>query len=122
MNDKYSYGDFMQRKFADLPAEEFAGEIVGSCFYQEGQPDQEVFPAGTVCTFVRCNLDNVAMPPGCTVRESSQRRIVVQNDGEDWEVNESRRPTRPVNPKHFIKEGKSLDPRDIPSTTERVRG
>ena len=119
INKKYSFKDFTAQSFASVDPSEFNNtEIVGSCFYQEAEPDTEVFPAGMVgVTFKRCNLDNVKIPPGNTVEGSCcHRKIKVQNDLEDWFLDTSLKPVEPMSKKKFIELGISTDPKDIPAT------
>lgn len=119
INEKYSYKDFMGQDFASVNASEFNNtEIVGSCFYQEAEPETEIFPVGMVgVTFKRCNLDNVKIFPGNTVEGSCcHRKIKVQNDLNDWELDESLKPVEPIEKKKYIKLGISIDPKDIPAT------
>jgi len=41
-NTKYSFKDFLNKNFKDIPVEEFNNtEIIGSCFYQECLEDDE---------------------------------------------------------------------------------
>jgi hypothetical protein len=139
INKEYSFKDFTNKSLLAVPVEELTGDIVGSCFYQEGAPDTHIFPESmTGVTFKRCNLDNVYIPVGNTVTDadgvsSSQERVMVQNDQEDWKVNEVNAPIEPVNKKRFLRlkaeiEAKnlllavedkittipSIDPADIP--------
>lgn len=117
-NEKHSFQDYTGRTFlADDPAN-WAGEIVGACFGHE-TPDTEVFPPGTVCTLERCNLSNVAMPPGCTIGEGCQTtRFRVQADGEDWVVDDQGNPIEPLDKKRFEEDGESTDPADIGARVE----
>jgi len=117
LNEKYSYHDFMHQSFTDVPVSEFNNsEIVGSCFYQENKPNHVIFPSGmTGVTFRKCNLDNVQIPPTCIVQsDCSLRKIRVQNDFEDWVLDNSLKPVEPVNKKVFLGLGLSVDPADIP--------
>lgn len=103
-------------------------EIVGSCFYQEsalsdtGDPYKKIFPATmTGVIFKRCNLDNVDVPVGNSIIDdagcpSSHRRIRVQNDLEDWIVDATGAPTEPLDLARFAELGKSIDPKDIPTS------
>ena len=124
VNDKYSYGDFTHQSFIDQPASEFNNsEIVGSCFYQQGHPElKKVFPAGmTGVTFRHCNLDNVEVPPTCTIAaRCSHRRIKAQNDKEDWIVDAALNPIEPVCMSIFLEKKLSIDPNDIPA--EKITG
>lgn len=103
-------------------------EIVGSCFYREsplgetGDPRKKIFPAGmTGVIFNRCNLDNVDVPAGNTIINSiGNRRIRVQNDMEDWLVDDAGNPTAPLDPKRFERLGMSKDPKDIPANPPGV--
>lgn len=107
-------------------------EIVGTCFYCEselgdiGDPYKRIFPPTmTGVIFKRCNLDNVYVPPGNTITDdagiqSSHRRIRIQNDLEDWVVDEIGAPKEPLDIKRFEELGKSVDPRDIPASPIEV--
>lgn len=90
MND-YSHKDFTGCNLVD--ATDMGGlTITGSCFAQE-KPDTAVFPNGMAgVTFVGCNLDNCIIPPGNSVNGGSRNRIMVQDDGYDWIVDETNTP------------------------------
>jgi len=115
LNKKHSNKDYTGLSLAHLPAEEFRGTTIrGTCFAQE-TPDTEVFPADAIgMGFVGCNLDNVMVPPWCTVTACCARRYRVQNDLEDWEIDGAEKPVRPLNPAVFERAGVSQDPKDIP--------
>lgn len=118
INKKYSFGDFMGQDLTNEPVEDFNGEIIGSCFAQTS-PDTSVFPIGITTTFKRCNLDNVSVPITALLEsdngiDCTNKRIVAQNDGHYWEVNENSTPIIPIDEKYFIRLGASIDPRDIP--------
>lgn len=118
VNDSLSYKDFTGQSLKHLDPAEFNGrEIVGSCFWQENKPDSDIFPDGIEGTiFTRCNLGNVLIPPMCYVNDDcSYPRVKVQNDAEDWVIDEDNNPIEPLNKKRFIAEGKSLDPKNIPT-------
>lgn len=94
-DQKYSFKDFTGH---DLTAnQDMSGiTIEGSCFSHE-TPDSDVFPADmTGATFIDCNLDNCAIPPGNTVLRGTQKRFLVQNDLNDWIVDESNLPVKPM--------------------------
>lgn len=114
--DKYSYKDFTNKTFTDLPADEFTGiTITGSCFYQEGE-EREIFPPEAKnITFKKCNLDNVVLPANSKVVSCSQMRIVKQNDKCDWFVDKDKKPIEPVGKAAFLRAGISVQPKDIPS-------
>jgi hypothetical protein len=118
INEKYSYKDFMGQDFSSVSASELDNtEIVGSCFYQEGDPDAEIFPPSmTGVIFKRCNLDNVKVPAGNTVESSCcHRKIKAQNDLEDWFVDSAHKPVEPMRKADYLLLGISIDPADIPT-------
>lgn len=116
VNIKYSYKDFLDKDLTKEPASDFNNsEIIGSCFYQQKAPNTKVFPTGiTSVKFVGCNLDNVLVPIGNTIEDSCHRKIMIQNDLEDWVVNNSSEPVEPVNKKKFERLQLSTDPKNIP--------
>ena len=125
-NEKYSFKDFTHQSFRDVTDLIPGMVIVGSCFYQENKPDSHIFPETmTGVTFLRCNLDNIFIPPGNTVGaiqgvESTQKRIKVQNDGYDWLLDEKHKPIEPYDKKALLKfpeqaAGRILDPKDLPA-------
>ncbi len=110
----YSRKDFTGQNLTERT--DMSGQtITGSCFSQE-VPDTVVFPAAmSGVTFINCNLDNCFIPEGNTVEGGSTRRFEMQNDLNDWEIDESGDPVRLVNYRYFEKMG--LDqplPEDIP--------
>ena len=110
LNDDYSFKDFTGRSNLEV-----SGIIYGSCFSQE-IPDNHIFPDNmTGVTFIKCNLDNVFIPAGNTIIDCSQRIFFVQNDKNDWLINELNLPIMPVNHKYFTKFGLPMPlPEDIP--------
>lgn len=121
LNQKYSYKDFTDKSFTDIPAEEFNNsEVVGSCFYQQANSDTVIFPDYMIgVTFSRCNLDNVHIPSGNTVimagpDKCCHRKIKVQNDLMDWILDDSLKPVEPAEKKLCVELGISTDPKDIP--------
>ena len=105
-----------------IPAEQFNNsDIIGSQFYQSGLPDTAVFPEGVVgVKLKRCGLDNVLIPPGCTMESDAgidccNNRIIKQNDGELWKCDGLNDPIEPVNKKKYLRLKLSLDPADIPA-------
>jgi len=110
---EWSLKHFSQKTGIDIPD----GTVVYASTFHHEVPDTIVFrPDMTGVRFVRCNLDNVVIPPGNIVESSSQRRYKVQNDGRDWEVDSEGNPVRLVNREAAIEEGRSTDPKDIPAT------
>lgn len=100
-NPEYSFKDFTGQKIS-IPD----GSVVyGSCFSQE-IPDNHIFSEDMKgVTFVKCNLDNVFIPEGNTVTHSTQRRFKVQNDLNDWEIDENNEPVRPIDFHIYEKRG-----------------
>ncbi len=142
INEKYSYGDFTDQSLVDVPAEEFNDtDIVGSCFYQQDEPDSKVFPPSMKgVTFRRCNLDNVEIPSpavgpngNVVITEGPDacciKRIMVEpltpgavhDDADyqcgavDWIVDGDNLPIEPMDKDRFIREGRSQKPEDIPA-------
>ena len=112
-NEKYSNKNFTNKNLKDIEASDFTGTIRNSCFYQENNPYSDIFPDGIICTFENCNLDNVNVPKGCKVIGGTNKMIKVQNDGNDWIVDEKLEPTIPVCPQILLKNGQSTDPNDL---------
>lgn len=111
--------DYSNKNFTgwDLTDREDLHDMVieGSCFSHE-KPDSIVFPEKmTGVTFIDCNLDNCFIPEGNKVVGGSQRRFEIQNDLNDWIVDENGEPEKPID--HTIFEKLDLpipDPADIP--------
>jgi len=117
INQKYSFGDFLDQSFVDAPVEEFNNTTIkGSCFYQQYFIDSEIFPIGmTGVTFEDCNLDNVLIPAGNTIIGGCNNKVRIQNDGDDWVVDSNLNPIEPVNMKRRLAKGESIDPVSIPA-------
>ena len=110
---EWSLKHFSQKTGIDIPD----GTVVYASTFHQEEPDTIVFrPDMTGVYFVRCNLNNVFIPPGNTIRDSSQRRYRVQNDLRDWEIDSQNRPTRLINAERWFAEGYSIDPVDIPDS------
>ena len=100
----YSFKDFTGHSMV-LKTDLNGQTIRGSCFSRE-IPDSEVFPPDMKgVTFINCNLDNVTIPDGNTVTDCSQRRFKVQNDMNDWEIDDNNIPLNVMNWIHFYKNG-----------------
>jgi hypothetical protein len=125
-NEKYSFKDFTDQSFKDHKAADFNNTtIVGSCFHQNvvGEEDvlHDIFPDGmTGVHFVRCNLDNVLIPPGNTMDTEgwdmcTNKRIKIQNDGFSWILDNDNKPVEPMDKEQLLNKGMSIDPEDIPA-------
>jgi hypothetical protein len=111
MNEKHSYRDYSYKQFVDDKPDEWNdSEIIGTCFAQH-EPFTDVFPKElSKVTFSKCNLDNCIVPEGCTVNGGCHRQIKVQNDLEDWIVDNYLNPIEPLNKARFVKLGLSTSP------------
>lgn len=77
--------------------------IICSCFSQQ-IPDSEKLPPNLMgVTFINCNLDNLVIPPGNLFVDCSTRRFVVQNDLNDWEIDDNDDPVRVTDWEYFQK-------------------
>jgi len=122
INEKYSFKDFTGKSFIDVDPAEFNDSIIkGSNFYQELEygvktDKRPIFPASMRgVTFERCNLDNVMVVANNIVSDDcTNKSIQVQNDLEDWVLDNSGKPAEPISKKRYIKLGISVDPKDIP--------
>lgn len=129
INKKYSFKNFTGKSFKDVPASEFNNTTIkGSCFAQEighNLPNEivDIFPSSMKgVTFEKCNLDNVKVVANNIIGERcSNRRIQVQNDLEDWQLDNSGNPKEPVDKTEFLKLGLSILPADIPSQKQEKR-
>ena len=101
LDERYSRKDFTGRT---LKEENMTNVVIyGSCFSQEIL-DRHVFPDNMIgVTFIKCNLDNCYIPPGNITIDCWRRRFKVQNDLNDWLVDDSDNPIKPLNHKIFIK-------------------
>jgi len=126
-NVKYSNQGFPYHdvSFKDIDPKEFNNTIIrGSCFYQEwveGEVAKDIFPDGmTGVVFDGCNLDNIYVDEikntiiKDTITRCNNRKIKVQNDWEDWELNVDLTPKEPLNKEQRLKAGVSIDPKGIP--------
>lgn len=110
-DEEFSFKDFTNRSVAignDLV-------IYSSCFLNE-TPDAEIFPSDmTGVTFIKCNLDNILIPEGNFVIDCSQKRFEIQNDLNDWIIDENNEPTLPIDHEIFVKFDLPIpSPEDIP--------
>ena len=104
-----------RKSLLDVPVKELNNsEIVGSSFAQE-KSFTDVFPSDmTGVTFRNCNLGNCNIPAGNTTVECFNKHYETQNDGEEWIVDETKKPIEPLNPKRYDKFNLSKDPKDLP--------
>ena len=118
INEKYSYKDFTDKTFLDVPVKEFNNTvIVGSCFSQQNEPNKKVFPRSLKdVVFRKCNLDNVYIPSGNKIEDGCYRRLITQNDLETWIVDKSNKPIKPVH----NKDEQNTDPEKIPDKCMRT--
>lgn len=118
INKKYSFRDFSNKSFLDIPVIEFNNTIIkGSCFYQENYPNKDIFPSGMVgVVFDNVNLDNVHIDKSNNIILDSctNKKIQVQNDWDDWILDNNFKPIEPINKKQRLKAGISIKPEDIP--------
>ena len=106
INKEYSFKDFTG---IDLSEKPLTGIVKGSCFAAD-LVNTDRFHPNSSCVFVNCNLDNCNIPTDCKVDGGTNKRIMPQIDGEDWEVDKIGKPQRPVNYKQFRKLGISEHP------------
>ena len=118
VNKKYSYKDFSDQSLKKVDVKELNNsEIIGSCFYQQENPDADIFPEGmTGVTFLRCNLDNVLIPDGNTIGEgNTHKKLKTQKDKCTWILfDNTNEPKEPLQKAKFIELGLGFDPLDIP--------
>lgn len=97
--------------------------IYGSCFSQE-IPDTRCFPEDLRgVTFISCNLDNCYIPPGNNIEGGTHERYQVQNDLNDWLIDENNIPLACMDYLYFYKMGlPHPNPADIPdaAVSERI--
>ena len=122
VNQKYSYKDFTNITFIDKSASDFNNTIIkGSCFYQENKPDSHIFPEdikGVI--FEKCNLDNVYIPLGNTIIDCCHRKIKIQNDLEDWILDNDLKPKTPIRKSDYERLDISTKPENIPVSKKEI--
>lgn len=114
LNDKYSDKDMTGWDLSDRT--DMDGAVIhGLCLSWE-TPDAHCLPPNLInTTFIRCNMDNVFIPPGNSVIDCSVKRFKAQNDLEDWHVHPvTKVALEPLNKQRFVELGISIDPKDIP--------
>lgn len=113
-NDDYSFCDFSNQDLAHFPDLKDI-TIYSSQFYWEKPNSIPFAEYSTGITFVKCNLDNVIVPPRSILISSSNRKFKNQNDGEDWFLDDNGSPMFPINRQLYISLGLSINPLDIPA-------
>ncbi len=114
-SDEWSFKNFTNQRNPFGKASIDGLTIYSTSFYQESL-DVDVFPAGVKnVTLAFCNLDNVVIPSGVTLIQCSTRRLQVQNDLRDWEVDAQNRPVRLVNEEYWKDQRFFTDPLLIPA-------
>lgn len=113
-NAKYSNKDFTGHDLSGNT--DMSGiTIYNSCFSHE-TPNAQILPSNLIgTTFVSCNLDNVFIPSGNALTNSSNRLFKAQNDGNDWQINAQLQPTQPLNMATAIATGENTNPALIPA-------
>ena len=121
MAESVDFRDFTGWDMRDHPAliPPPGGTVRGSCFAQEAARDGQnrvIFSsAWRNVRFIGCNLDNAVLPTGATTVGCSTKRHRPQNDREDWLVTDQNEPIEPLDKKTWLREGRSIDPADIPA-------
>ncbi len=117
-NDEYSNKNFHDIDLSNRT--NMNGIVIYSSLFYSEIPDTNVFPENmNGVKFVNCNLDNIIIPEGNVLQNCSNKRFKVQNDGNDWLIDENNKPIKPLH--FFVFEKLNLpmpDPNDIPD--ERV--
>ncbi len=115
MNDEWSFKNFINKYCFDIPDNI---SIYSSCFLQE-KPFSEVFRKDLKVKFYNCNLDNCIIPEGCEIFGKQPINFQLQNDGNDWIINEERKPVKPIDFEIFEKLNLDIpNPDDIPVEKE----
>lgn len=123
-NEEYSHQAYPYHglSFKSVPAKDFNNTIiVGSCFYQEwveGDLDvvKDIFPDDmTGVIFRNCNLDNVYVSTNNVIEGGTNKKIKVQNDWDDWILDNSFKPVEPTTKEDRLNANVSIDPKDIPA-------
>ena len=113
-DDKLSGKDFTNKNLRDIKI--IPGTVIyASVFYQENKPDEHIFPEDMAgVSFYNCNLDNVYIPLGNTIIGGTHKKMMVQNDLRDWEIDKDSKPIKVMNEDYWKVEGVSIDVKDIP--------
>lgn len=110
-NDEWSFNR-SSISYSEMPS---GITVYATSFYLE-KPDSEIFnPELKNVKFVKCNLDNILIPPNNELIESTNERFEVQNDLNDWLINDKNLPLKPFNYKVFEKFNLPIpEAKDIP--------
>ena len=113
---KHSFRSYQDKKFLSSDPSEFSNTIIKcSNFYQQKQPDTCVFPDGVKnLTLENCNLDNVCLTSEMITIGGTRKRIVCQNDMEDWIVDEFNYPLEPLHKENYQELNLDFSPKNIP--------
>lgn len=114
-DEELSFRDFTNWEFHSRPEYDFTGKIIYASVFNNETPDAEIFQSFKGATFVKCHLDNVIVPDENEIIDCSEQRFEVQNDLNDWLIDEKNEPIKPVDFKLFEKRGLEIPkPEDIP--------
>lgn len=90
--DHYSYKDFTN----SIIPEDLSGRVIyGSFFYNETL-DAEIFSGAEGTTFIKCDLRNIKIPESAITIDCRTERLKVQNDGNEWLVDDNNDPVKPA--------------------------
>lgn len=82
MDDEWSFKNFTNQILGDA---DLSGKVIYSTLFYSETPNTKIFPDDmTGVTFIKCNLDNIIIPEGNTLIESSNISFKAQDDGRDW--------------------------------------
>lgn len=113
-DEEYSHRVFSNWNFIGLDIDLSSRTICDSSFAQE-IPNSVIFPDSyKYINFVHCDMKNVDVGLDNILIECDNRKYQVQNDLEDWVIDEFGTPIEPLNKDLFIDLGLSIDPIDIP--------
>ena len=123
-NDKYSGKGYPYHglSFKDATDLKPGTIIYASVFYQEWakgdvKVEKHIFPDTMKgVTFYNCNLDNVYVDETKnTIIGGTHLAIQVQNDWDDWVLDNNLKPIEPMNKERRMEAGISINPKDISS-------
>lgn len=120
-DENYSGKSFIYQDLSDR--KDMDGITIYSSIFASEIPDTKIFSDNMKnVRFVNCNLDNIIIPPGNILQNCSNRRFKIQNDGNDWIIDNSNKPIKPLNDWVFTKFNVPVpDPKNIPTDKVTVR-